>query len=325
MSHIQFKHPWNAGYAIPQYVLAEPQGRGTFTTRQAPRGTISRVPRDLRKTGFAVPKYAQRRFGKNPLVTKMIPRRTVSALAPDIFGRPAANGQGPVENLIAVGSSLDGSSIGGSTLGDFAPGTSSDPILNYGKQGAAWIMTEAKKLPAAERVREVKKLLHAISPNLPGDVEHKTKLYMKQGRSPKDAFQRALAASLSNRAVAEFVRLGSGTMPDPLGDFWSTVASPFKAVGKGVGKAGSLAVKGVKKLGGLTCGVAKSPVGIVAGGATGGPAGAAGVQVVAGMCPAGTVPIQPDGGGGGGGGLSSLPLMPIALVGGALVLVVALK
>lgn len=32
---------WNPGYAIPEYVMAEPPGRGTFTTKWLPRGSIS--------------------------------------------------------------------------------------------------------------------------------------------------------------------------------------------------------------------------------------------------------------------------------------------
>lgn len=45
-------HPWNPGYAIPKYVLAEPPGRGTFTTKWLPRRTISQlVPDYLAKPG----------------------------------------------------------------------------------------------------------------------------------------------------------------------------------------------------------------------------------------------------------------------------------
>lgn len=45
-------HPWDPGYAIPKYVLAEPPERGTFTTQWLPRGTISQViPDYLAKPG----------------------------------------------------------------------------------------------------------------------------------------------------------------------------------------------------------------------------------------------------------------------------------
>ena len=40
MSYLQVPHPWNPGYAIPDYVQAEPPGRCTYTTAWLPRGTI---------------------------------------------------------------------------------------------------------------------------------------------------------------------------------------------------------------------------------------------------------------------------------------------
>ncbi len=44
--------PWNPGYVIPKYVMAEPPGRGTFTTAWLPRGTISSItPNFVAKPG----------------------------------------------------------------------------------------------------------------------------------------------------------------------------------------------------------------------------------------------------------------------------------
>lgn len=43
MSFYHLPHPWNPGYAIPKYVMAEPPGRGTFTTTWLPRRTISQL------------------------------------------------------------------------------------------------------------------------------------------------------------------------------------------------------------------------------------------------------------------------------------------
>ena len=52
MAFYHFRHPYNPGYAVPDYVLAEPPGRGTFTTAWLPRGTISQViPDYLAKPG----------------------------------------------------------------------------------------------------------------------------------------------------------------------------------------------------------------------------------------------------------------------------------
>jgi len=52
MSFYQLPHPWNPGFVIPEYVMAEPPERGTFTTQWLPRGTISElVPDYLAKPG----------------------------------------------------------------------------------------------------------------------------------------------------------------------------------------------------------------------------------------------------------------------------------
>lgn len=47
-----YHNMYSPGYAIPDYILAEPPGRGTFTTEWLPRGTISQVIPDY----MAVPK-----------------------------------------------------------------------------------------------------------------------------------------------------------------------------------------------------------------------------------------------------------------------------
>jgi len=47
MSFYHLPNPWNPGYAIPDYVMAEPPERGTFTTKWLPRGTISQVVPDF--------------------------------------------------------------------------------------------------------------------------------------------------------------------------------------------------------------------------------------------------------------------------------------
>jgi hypothetical protein len=52
MSFYHLPNPYNPGYAIPDYVLAEPPGRGTFTTKWLPRGTIpDLIPDFLAKPG----------------------------------------------------------------------------------------------------------------------------------------------------------------------------------------------------------------------------------------------------------------------------------
>ena len=47
MSFYQLPNPWNPGYVIPDYVMAEPPERGTFTTQWLPRGTIPQLIPDF--------------------------------------------------------------------------------------------------------------------------------------------------------------------------------------------------------------------------------------------------------------------------------------
>ncbi len=47
MSFYHLPNPWNPHYAIPDYVMAEPPGRGTFTTAWLPRRTISELVPDF--------------------------------------------------------------------------------------------------------------------------------------------------------------------------------------------------------------------------------------------------------------------------------------
>lgn len=197
MSHFQYPHPWDPGFATPAYVLAEPQGRGTFTTKYTPRGTIGTVPKNrmvYNRTRWATPNYAQGRYGENPLITKMIPRRTVSLLAPDFFARPLAGGV------------LAGSSLGD----DFAVGSQGDPIRAFGEQGAQQVISKVKRLPRAQRAQGLR---DALGPTLNAEVEKKMSALRAKGVPPKEALRRALAASLSNRLGEEFVRLGKTAAP----------------------------------------------------------------------------------------------------------------
>lgn len=78
--------PWNPGFQIPNYVMDEPVARGTFTTLQMPRGTISADPGDFRRV---------------PMPSKGLGSLGGSSLSGSTLG----------------GSSLSGSTLGGSTLG----------------------------------------------------------------------------------------------------------------------------------------------------------------------------------------------------------------
>lgn len=56
-------HPWNPGYAIPDYIMAEPMGRGVHRTKYLPRRTIDTgVPQYLGDVGGSQDMIAN--FGK---------------------------------------------------------------------------------------------------------------------------------------------------------------------------------------------------------------------------------------------------------------------
>ncbi len=88
MPFLKKDHPWNGRYAIPDYVLSEPPGFGTHTTKQTPRGTISvmsaRAP--SWRSGYAVPAYIHEEpIGRGVFVTKQLPRKTISTTIPSMF------------------------------------------------------------------------------------------------------------------------------------------------------------------------------------------------------------------------------------------------
>jgi hypothetical protein len=78
MSFYHLPHPWDPGFVIPEYVMAEPPERGTFTTQWLPRGTISE-------------------------------------LVPDYFAKPGKQLLGRTDAELG---SLGGNTLRGSTLGD---------------------------------------------------------------------------------------------------------------------------------------------------------------------------------------------------------------
>lgn len=97
MSFYHLPHPWNPGFAIPKYVMAEPMERGTFTTRQLPRRTISTLPPDY----LARPAntLSKNKHGSNGSLTKnkhgAVGSLTGSSLGSsdwDHFGKPLGHG-----------------------------------------------------------------------------------------------------------------------------------------------------------------------------------------------------------------------------------------
>lgn len=88
MAFYQLPNPYDPHYAIPEYVMAEPPGRGTFTTKWLPRGTIyDLVPDSFAKPilgGGATPGPAAVGYVGEAWFENAIPK--VSAVANGILG-----------------------------------------------------------------------------------------------------------------------------------------------------------------------------------------------------------------------------------------------
>lgn len=296
MSFYHLPNPWNPGYSIPKSVLAEPPGRGTFTTR-------------------------------------WLPRRTISQLVPDYLAKP-----------VVRGSSLDGDTIGNGSLGSLAgstvgegrvyeleplgstPFSKGDPLLQYGKQGAAILLGSVKHLPPQDRPKALKAALDTLDKTLWANVVEKTKKFREKGATPGEALRKAIAASLSNQLGDKFVDLGKRG-PRALSGYQATgiFGAVTSVVGGVTGAVQDAAKTAVNKIEKLTCKVASNPsTAAIAGGiaATQGvppETGATGARVAQTLCgPAATPVVAPA---------STTPpwLLPAAIGGGALLLVLALK
>jgi hypothetical protein len=321
---------WNPGYEIPDYVMAEPPGRGTMTTAWLPRGTISALVPE-----FQAVKTAQQILGRNDA--------GLGSLGDDTLGI--------------------GTGVARSTAGR-------DPIADYGVKAASWLMHSIKSVPSDQRTTALRAIFDAIDTSLWGKVERRATELKNAGLSAPAALQAAMAQSMSAGMLEEIAEAGRrvqrgaaypvarhgqlalGVYPDAvprattyaleaLGFSFSSlnpvslvqsgasavkdaavavgsgvkdaaiavgggVKSAATTVGGGLRNAGSAVVKfvekGVKTLGGLACKVVGSGVGKVA--ATGvatvyaGPAGAVGVQAATSKC------------GGSGGAADVLPPPP---------------
>jgi hypothetical protein len=307
MSFYHLPHPWDPGYAIPEYVKAEPPERGTFTTKWLPRGTISAV----------VPDY-------------------LAQPGPKLLGRGDAD-------LGSLGDDTLGTGTGEQVYTLQPLGAGGNAVTLYGKQAADWIMGSISRLPQEYRKPALRALLDAIDPKLWVLIEKKGADYSAKGMTPKASLHRAISEAMSAGIVEEVLeagrrvmrgevavkkqsQLGLGLYPDaahavatdamealgfslsslnPVN--WvkagaSAVASGARAVARGTRNAagavwdgtkwvgGKIAdgastaagwVKaGAKALGGLACSLAGSSAGQLAAAAGGGPAAAAGAAAV---------------------------------------------
>jgi hypothetical protein len=265
---------WDPGYVIPDYVMAEPPGRGTFTTQWLPRGTISGMVPD-----FAAVKTARQILGRNDA--------GLGSLGDDTLG-------------VGVGGAMR-------SLG-------ANPIESYGQRAASWLMHSIKSVPSAQRSASLRAVFDAIDPSLWGKVEQRANDLRGRGMAAPQALQAAMAQEMSAGMLAELVATGKramrgdrapvarqgqlalGVYPDAvpqatvyaleaLGGLWGDIKTAAGKVVRGVTGAGKGAAgfveKGIKTLGNLACkvvtgsgvggsqaigaGAAAGPIGIAAG------------------------------------------------------------
>jgi hypothetical protein len=330
-----YKNAWAPGLAIPKYVDGEPFGRGTFTTEYLRRRTFLAPPAGW-TAGYAIPQNVKDAPpGTGSLTTKQIKRRTISEWIPDgLMHR--GKGDGVVLAQTPPGGALSGlGAVDITTAPVQTPGFPGDPIAQYGRELAAYIINLVKMLPASERIEAMRASLEQIDPKLWNAVASKAEALEKKGVASKTALQRALAASLADGFAREIIQIGltgkvprSGQVgatafgaPEPLGGFWSKLKGVAKSVGN--------------KMESLGCKVLNSPVAGYAAGVAGTSAGipptvgAAGVQLAASAaCGSGGAaapaaapapapyPYPPP--------ASGLPIVPIAIGGVAVIAAVLL-
>lgn len=348
MAQYRNSNPFDAHFALPANVMAEPPGRGTITTAQIRRksfGAPGYIPQAWR-SGMAVPGYIESEpLGRGTTTTYQLPRRTISTL---------------------VRGSLGASDPG------IAPGFPGDPFKQYGQRVAELIVGTIHRVPSDYRKVAVEALLRELDPGLPARVNARANEYKAKGMDPKSALQAAIASSVSEGFAREVVKIGqtgkiplkslsglgaySGAEAIALEGIWSTIKSvatapvrAVKAAGSGIktaatwtggkvasgaGTAFDWSKSALSKIKGLTCVVMNNPLSDMAAGAAaasfGAPpqVGSTGKQLVQGaMCPPGTVPqetLTEPGGLLTGGGLPGWAL-PAGIGAAALVAVLLLR
>lgn len=313
-------HPWDPGYAIPEYVMAEPPLRGTYTSKGIPRKTIDApaIPPPWR-TGYAYPDYVgEEPLGRGVYRTKYLPRKSTDVVVPQAVGGIAG----------------------------FAEG---NPIASFGEKVADYILGTIKSVPAGQRQRALRQVFDEIDPKLWSRVNAKATQLQKAGMPTQSALRQAIADAAAKGLLEEFVKVGKTGKIKPksmsglaayglagyesLGFGWGDL-NPLKWVAKGtarvtetvapgVSKVGDWGKSVLEKVGDLACGVASSKYGQIAASAGAASAGgtpqvgAQGAQMVAAACSSGPTTLPPQ-------STSSSWLLPVVVGGAGLLAIVLL-
>jgi hypothetical protein len=159
MSFYQLPTPWNPGYAIPDYVMAEPPERGTFTTQWLPRGTIPAL----------VPDFMAKPMGGSPSMK--------------LLGRTDAG-------LSGLGDSRYELVPNAQSLGSDA--------AEYGNVVAMTLIEGMKKIPPAKRVGTMKRAMDILHPTLYARANDYAAKLAARGVTPPRALQQGIARAVSD-------------------------------------------------------------------------------------------------------------------------------
>lgn len=321
MSFYHLPHPWNPGYALPDYVQAEPPERGVFTTAWLPRGTISAVVPDF---------LAKPVMGLGDTVYELDPM--------------GATGDEPVKRAVAVYGQNVGSWITETILSVPAAYRkvalrslldTLDPSL-WGKVAARMERSVAKGMLPKDAMRE------ALAASMSAGMLAELVQAGKRGSVAPDS-QLGLGTYGDTRSIAQYQALDRFY---ELGGFWSSMKDGIKkmfpeaakskvkiagvdvvtAAGPAIGQAADWVTKGVTEVAGAACRAADTIAGAApaiasAAGPYGGVAAGA-ITVTKGICGSGPVapqlPPPPP---------PSTPgwVLPAAIGGGTLMLALALR
>lgn len=182
MSFLNRRNPWNPGYAMPGYVLAEPAGRGTFTTKWLQRGTISQlVPDELSGLGS---------LGSDGM----------GSLSGNVFG------------AAAIGTKKSSPLL--SALRPSKPGFKGDPIAAYGMRVSEVLMGRIRRVPKVHRKAALKAVLDELDVSLWERVADKAQQFKAKGHAPKAAMRKAIASAVSSGMAKEILAAGrKGAVP----------------------------------------------------------------------------------------------------------------
>lgn len=210
MPYLDKRNPYNPGYALPGNVLDEPFGRGVLVSKGLPRKTISTLQPDWLETGRQAMGHTEGVFADGH-----------GKGGGGIFSSPAGQGvlgSAHSEGIFADGhgkggggifSSPAGQGVLGGNILDAKIGGSGDPIAEFGKQGAALVMQGVKGVPIAARKEMMKAILDSIDTKLYTMVADRTeKLQKEKGYPAALAMEKALAAAFANRYLAQLVDIG---------------------------------------------------------------------------------------------------------------------